>query len=1067
MAGLIYAPNQFDAQDGRLYRTVLEGSRLGDIASEYEKEGVELDVIVNGRRKTNMDYIVKSNDHITIAVHIGKDSNSGGKQVLRMVAMIVVVAVAYWYTGPGGGTTAAGWFGAGAGATTAGIIAGGAIVIAGTLLVNAILPAAKPNIGAFGGEGLQDSNTYGWNPSRNQITEGLPAPVAYGKTRITPQVISQYRDYVGNKDIFNVLFHLTEGESSTISNIKVNNIAIEDVSVDGVADYVYRQGALTQAVIPEFSDSIFEISVNQELVEVDDEIIVTTNGNSVTKLGVGMVLSGGLYTYTQGYGELKTGYSIEFRINGSGDPWTPFSGQSDTLVRNIYGEYDELYGWSNVWVKTATTNGKRANVWNYTVFATEAEAQAADPNGRTFARYRKVNGWHDITEVQTTGNGFYHSAKTPDTMRFRHVHNALLTADTYDIRIKRLIKYQFINGATTYANQMGVSFVQEITEGNFTYPYTSLLGLQSIATEKIYGGSPVISLDLTRGNLAHYAGDYGVGTPTYRDSGNPAWACYDLLTNPMYGAGISPTQIILSDFSAWATFCDTNSLRCNIYFDQQTNVFDALGQISGLGFGSVVPRGTNIGCIYEDVSEMVYTFGMGNIIAGSFAMNYVDRQNRANVIELTYYDEDLEYDRRIMTVRDGGVEQDKDVVAQISLVGCTNRTQARKYANRLLLSNKYNIRIVTFDADVESIHCQVGDVIGVSHDIPQYGYSGRTMSSTSTTIDLGHTVFLESSKTYSILIRHEDDTLESKDIESPMTDGDYSTLTLDTGTWTTNPAYMSTWNLATIATGIKKFRVLSISKSGDFIAKIKAMEYRSEILVDGAEIPDYPSDTLLESVVGLTAYVNFAKDSDGAIKAEIRVDWRGVSSEWRVNVSRSDGYTDPKWNTYTTRSDFTIQNILPRVTDTYTITVTGLDGDTASVTVDMIIDPPDIITGIKASTIDQFVLVNWDIPFSEAKIKNYEVWKGLDFLNATFVGSSTSNFISFLEPDYGQQDYWIFAVNEFDGKGEPMPFQVTIEANPNYESENVVYIDGSGSGDDFYWDSEYILGPIGSTATTW
>lgn len=1062
MGNLVYSPNQFDSSDGRIYRVIEEGTRIGDLVNQYAKDGDELDVIVNGRRKTNLNYILKASDHVTIAVHIGGGGGGGGsKGVLRTIAMIIVVVVATIVTrNPQVGITLAQTFGGSAVAW--GYAASAAIMVGGSLLVNAILPPSQAQLSAFGSESLQDSNTYGWNPSRNQITEGLTAPVLYGKTRITPQVISQYRDYQNNNDILNVLFFLTEGESSTVEDIKVNNINLDDVS--GVP--VYKQGDVTQTSIDGFDDSIYEISVNQELVEVGDEIIVTTNGNAVTKLGVGIVLAGGIYTYTQGYGELDTGYKIEFRITGSGDPWTMFSGQSATYTRNIYGEYIELYGWSNVWVRTATPNGAKANVWDYTLFATEEEAQAADPGSHVFARYRVVTGWHDVTETKAEA-GFYHSAKSPDTLKFRQVHNATLTADQYDIRITRLIKYQLINGSTTYANNQAVSFIQEITEGSFTYPYTSIIGLKSIASDKIYGGGLAIALTVNRGNLRHYAGEYGVGSPTLRDSGNPAWACYDLLTNPMYGLGLSPSNIILADFTAWATFCDTNSLRCNIYFDQSSSAFEAMGKISILGYGAILPRGTNIGCVYEDASSMVYTFGMGNIIAGSFSMNYIDKQTRANVIEVTYYDESLEYDRRILLVRDGGIETDKDVTASVSLVGCTTREQARKYANRLMRSNKYHTRVVEFESDIEAIHCQVGDVVGVSHDMPQYGYSGRVISSTTTTVVLDQSIFLEAAKTYSVLIRHEDDALESKEIVSPLSDGDYSSLALDSGTWSQNPAYMATWNLATIATGIKKFRVLSISKSGDYVAKIKALEYRDEVFSDGDSLPDFPSDTLLESVFGLTAYVQFRKETDGAIRAEIRADWRGVSTEWRVNVSRSDGYSMPAWKTYVTRSDFTVSNLIPRQTDTYTITVTGLDGDTASVTVDMIIDPPDIITGIKASTIDQFVLVHWDIPFSEAKIKSYEVWKGLDFLNATFVGSSNSNFISFLEPDYGQQDYWIFAVNEFDGKGEPMPFQVTIEANPNYESENVVYIDGSGSGDDFYWDGEYLLGPIGSTATTW
>ena len=1077
MARLIYAPNQFDAHDGRIYATALEGQTLAQIAKKYQKDDLVLEIVVNGKVKLDLEYRVKAEDHITIAVRIAGSSSGGSKGVLRMVAMVIVMIVATYLTMGGAAAfftsgAGAGFAAAVGGATMAGYIAAGAVIIAGTLAVNAIFPTAKMGANAIGGESLADSNTYGWNPSGNQTTEGLTASVIYGKTMITPQVISQYRTYEGNKDILNVLFHLTEGESNAITNLKVNNIAIADVSVDGTVDYTYRQGDITQAVIPEFSDSIFETPVNMELREAYDialnpeeyQFTMTTSGNAVTKIAVGIIIPGGLYSYSEGYGQLDTGYKIEFRVNGSGSTWTAFDGMTNSVTKHVYGAYSELCGYANSLVRVNSGVSELDN-FSYPIFSTRELAQAENVNGVVFEQFKQVVGYHDEVETKTYA-GFYVTGQSPDTLKFRHVQETVLAAK-WDVRVTRLIKYPQISGNVSNANQLGVSFIQEIVEGTFTYPYTSILGLRSIATEKVYGGSPAISMVLDRGNLKHYAGAYGVGSPTLRASSNPAWACYDLLTNPMYGRGLSPTRMVLTDFTAWANFCDTKGIKCNIYFDASTTVHEALAQIGTIGYGAIMPRGTNIGCIYEDVSQMVYTFGMGNIIAGTFNMYYVDRQARANVAEVTYYDELLEYDRRILVVRNGTVENENDITIPITLIGCTDRNQARKYGNRIIRSNIYNLRVCEFDADVEAVHCQIGDVVGVSHDVPQYGYSGRTKISTNNTIDLGTKVFLESTKAYSILIRHANDTLESKNIATPATSGDYQVLTLETGNWTTNPAFMSTWNLATVATGIKKFRIIGISKSQDFICKIKAIEYREEILEDGDTIPDFESDTLLESVVGLTGYANFVKDSDGSIKAQINADWRGVSTEWRVNVSRSDGFTKPEWNTYVTRSDFAIMGILPRTGDTYTITVTGLDGDTETVTVDMVIDPPCQVVGIKVNVIDQFINVSWETPFSEAKIKYYEVRKGQDFLNSTKVGTTTSNFISFYEPDIGKNYYWLIAVNEFDMRSPPSPFEATVAGSPNFEAQDEIFISGTGTSDDVYVDGQWVLGPVGNMTTTW
>jgi predicted phage tail protein len=1063
MANVVYAPNQFNPNDGRIFTQVCEGTTIGDILKQYEGKGVELEAIINGKRHSNLNYKVQKEDHITIAVKVA-GGGGGSKGILRIVAMIVVLVVSI-YAGPlVGGALKAG-LGLALTATQATMLGTSLIMIAGTLAVNALIKTPMQGNAVIGGESLADGNTYGWDPATNQVTEGNVACVLYGKTKITPLIISQYRSYVENKDIINVLFHLTDGETNTVQDIEINNIPIAEVSD---ITPLHIKGDIVQSAIADFSDAIYEIPVSQELTDVGSTITIRTNGNAVTKLAVGMVIPGGLYTYAQGYGELYTGYSIEYKRVGYG-VWDLFTGSTDTHVRNVYGSYQKESGrYYNSEVKyyTANSAGDTDPNKSYQMYNSFVSAQAADPNGTVFPEYVWVEDWHDVTEVRTEGYGFYHSAKTPDTLKFRHVMDVQI-AGQYDVRITRLVAFPLISGQTSYANRLGVTFIQEITEGIFTYPYTSMLAVQSIATDKVYGGSPRIDLVCDRGNLRHYSGAYGVGSPTLRPSNNPAWACWDLLTNPVYGCGLSPTKLILSEFTAWANFCISKGIECNAYFDQQMTAFEALGIISTLGYGTIMPRGTNIGCMYEDVSQMVYTFGMGNIIQGSFNMYYVEKQNRANVIELNYFDKDINYDRRILVVRNGETENENDVTAPISLVGCTDREQARKYANRLVRSNMYNLRICEFDADIDAIHCQIGDVIGVSHDVPQYGYSGRTKISTNNTIDLGLKIFLEAAKTYSILVRHDNDVLESKNIASPLVDGDYQVLTLATGTWTTNPEFMSTWNLATVATGIKKFRIVSISKSQDFVAKIKALEYREEILEDGDTIPDFESDTLLESVVGLTAYVNFVKGSDGAIRATINADWRGVSTEWRVNVSRSDGYTKPEWNTYVTRSDFTVENIIPRATDKYRIRVTGLDGDTAEVEVDMIIDPPVQLTGIEVNIIDQFVNVKWTPPFSEAPIKKYDIYRGLDFLNASLVGSSNSNFFSFMEPNLGKNNYWLVAVNEFDGRSIPTAFEATIEGNPNFELQNSFNLLGTGTGDDFYVDGDTILGPIGVTITTW
>jgi hypothetical protein len=58
---------------------------------------------------------------------------------------------------------------------------------------------------------------------------------------------------------------------------------------------------------------------------------------------------------------------------------------------------------------------------------------------------------------------------------------------------------------------------------------------------------------------------------------------------------------------------------------------------------------------------------------------------------------------------------------QVDLVGCTDRTMAKRHGKFLLNCNRYITLTASWEADVDSIHCLPGDVVEVAHDVPQWG----------------------------------------------------------------------------------------------------------------------------------------------------------------------------------------------------------------------------------------------------------------------------------------------------------------------------------------------------------
>ena len=78
--------------------------------------------------------------------------------------------------------------------------------------------------------------------------------------------------------------------------------------------------------------------------------------------------------------------------------------------------------------------------------------------------------------------------------------------------------------------------------------------------------------------------------------------------------------------------------------------------------------------------------------------------------------------------------------AAVTLFGCTNLAMAAKAANLLAAAQAYRRRIVTWETDLEGLVANRGDVVTLSHDLTQWGYSGRLVSGSTTVLVLDRTV---------------------------------------------------------------------------------------------------------------------------------------------------------------------------------------------------------------------------------------------------------------------------------------------------------------------------------------
>jgi predicted phage tail protein len=245
--------------------------------------------------------------------------------------------------------------------------------------------------------------------------------------------------------------------------------------------------------------------------------------------------------------------------------------------------------------------------------------------------------------------------------------------------------------------------------------------------------------------------------------------CWDAMTNPLYGGGIDPTtEIDIDSFVSWANTCNElvddgeggQMFRYSFdgVFDTTGNLLDSLNKVSTGAHANVILAGGRKYTVVQDTPSVAdQLFTMGSIIAGSFKETWLALADRANSVDIQFNDANDGYKRKPITVRaQPQIDADGEIRPGPSIdgFGFTTEAQCVREGNYRLLSNQLLIRAIQFDADVEAIATQLGDTFWFSHDVPQWGTSGRIDASTDTShVTLDRQVTMDPAKNYQLLVQ--------------------------------------------------------------------------------------------------------------------------------------------------------------------------------------------------------------------------------------------------------------------------------------------------------------------------
>lgn len=714
----------------------------------------------------------------------------------------------------------------------------------------------------------EDRPSFDLSGPRNTVAPGTSIPVVYGEHVVGGQVISLFQRADSNfRSRLYMLICLGEGpyqsiggvtadansvDSSTLgSNVKING---NPISGFPSAKASIRMGTLTQDIVPGFEESVVSGAVNADLVNTTH---VGTNTTTVAE-------NADTVTYT-------TSDDIDaFEVN----------------IRFPIGLY-----------KVDTQGNTQSYDWIGTL------------------RYRIVgNPASEVAVLLSLGPSVLRSDHT------RTVRIDNLTRDKYEISLTRSsledtdTTRRFSSSTWTTVNEINASEA-------LAYPGCALIAIEALATNQLSGAIPQVST-IVKGRKPWIWDGVSTTSPAFTAawSDNPAWIALDVLLNDRFGLGAYTTlnDIDLQSFKDWADYCAATITTDGVsharwqfdhVFDVPQRAWDVLGQISAAGRASIIYYGSKFHAVIDTTASYSQVFGMGNVIASSYRESVANLNARANTVELQYLNRDTNYEQDVAQKTSENSSTATIRKDSLRLIGITRAHHAYRAVQWSLNVAQNLTRTLTFDAPIDAIAVEPGDVFRFAHDVPQLGYSGRFATcSYPTAVQFDRDVVIVSSGT--LLWRSRDaltgaETFQSQSLPSGTysAGSDFITGGLSALSANVFPHDKEVYLAGETSTYYRDYRVTKKTLTADFIVRIEAIEYNADVYDDDpgaieSFTDQWPSSLAIpDDVTYLSAREITATRKDGTIDHYVDVGFQPSKADafdvwWRF-AEPEDAGVDP------------------------------------------------------------------------------------------------------------------------------------------------------------------------------
>lgn len=720
--------NPFNLQKDQRAIALLADETIGEA---LEREGLDGRYVLscNGELlppERGLSYVPKDDDDVQ-AVPLLENST------LKTIAILGVTAIAAVLTYGGSltiGGFSLGFTGLGLGQTASAIVFGAAS-LGGQLAVNAIASLFQKTPGG---------SNYGVLGPQTTARSGIPIPKGYGRIRAAANIVESWVDIQGN----NGDQHDVDDGADTIGRQYVNlrcdfgygpARSLTDLQISGkdIASY------------PDVSYCILYGTNDQAPVTVDDPRWVVLNRTN--------------YGTTQN-NEPTTGFDTTNNNYVSGQ--RVIAGSSGIIMPGQRDDTQKLTVFVNfpqgVWRLDDSNIIKRAAI-DYDVYYRVAGSGDA--------------GW---VRVLPTSNDYTSSTHYYYNIRQTLLRQATiidgLTPGKYDVKVVKNgsgavhnpLDY-FEHESNKWGDQLWVESIQETSYTTLAYPNMIQVCLRMMASDSIAGAEIGLTAVIEYGLRSELPAELaGLSEDT------PAAVAYDILHDPVMGADIEDERLDLHFFAQWAALTQTmvddgdgGTQKLAVFngvLDQSgQSIWDVLQTVGVMSRANLQRVGTKVTGWLDEDDDPVQMFHVGNMLADSYSKTYLNLEDRAQEVSVTFADADDDYRTRnplrvIADVDESSSEALKKT--DINLLGCTNRGQAWYWAALRLRELETLLRTHTWKSNTQALRLRTGNIAKLQHDVPQWGFGGLLQQgSTASSLVLEDNEYPDpTAETCSVIVMH-------------------------------------------------------------------------------------------------------------------------------------------------------------------------------------------------------------------------------------------------------------------------------------------------------------------------